>query len=74
MARVRLRDFVLGTLVGASPRAFAYAALGGNLGNYTSPEALVALGVLAGMAIAGAGLLWRAQDRARKGRHGHETA
>jgi uncharacterized membrane protein YdjX (TVP38/TMEM64 family) len=59
LIRVRLRDFALATLIGASPRAFAYAALGGNLGNYSSPEALVALGVLAAMAIGGTALLWR---------------
>jgi uncharacterized membrane protein YdjX (TVP38/TMEM64 family) len=65
MARVRLRDFALATLIGASPRAFAYAALGGNLGNYSSPEALVALGVLGAMAIAGTALLWRMSRRHR---------
>jgi len=65
MTRVRLRDFVLATLIGASPRAFAYAALGGNLGNYTSPEALVALGVLGAMALGGTALLWRTTRRHR---------
>ena len=65
MVRVRLRDFALATLIGASPRAFAYAALGGNLGNYSSPEALVALGVLGAMAIGGTTLLWRASRRRR---------
>jgi uncharacterized membrane protein YdjX (TVP38/TMEM64 family) len=65
MTRVRLRDFALATLIGASPRAFAYAALGGNLGNYSSPEAIVALGVLGAMALAGTALLWRTTHRHR---------
>jgi uncharacterized membrane protein YdjX (TVP38/TMEM64 family) len=65
MTRVLLRDFVLATVIGASPRAFAYAALGGNLGNYSSPQALVALGVLAVMAVGGAALLWRTRRRSR---------
>jgi uncharacterized membrane protein YdjX (TVP38/TMEM64 family) len=65
MTRVRIRAFVLATLIGASPRAFAYAALGGNLGNYSSPQALVAIGVLGAMAIGGAALLWRTSRRHR---------
>ena len=65
MTRVRLRDFVPATVIGASPRAFAYAALGGNLGNYSSPEALVALGVLGAMALGGTALLWRTARRHR---------
>jgi uncharacterized membrane protein YdjX (TVP38/TMEM64 family) len=62
MVRVRVRDFALATLIGASPRAFAYAALGGNLGNYSSPEALIALGVLGAMAICGTALLWQGRQ------------
>jgi uncharacterized membrane protein YdjX (TVP38/TMEM64 family) len=66
MTGVRLRDFVLATLIGASPRAFAYAALGGSLGNYSSPEALVALGVLGVMAIGGTAMLWRTRHLGRR--------
>jgi uncharacterized membrane protein YdjX (TVP38/TMEM64 family) len=66
MARVRLGQFALATLIGVSPRAFAYAALGGSLGNYSSPEALAALGVLAGMAITGAAVLWRTSRPGRR--------
>jgi uncharacterized membrane protein YdjX (TVP38/TMEM64 family) len=65
MTRVRLRDFALATVIGVSPRAFAYAALGGNLGNYSSPEALVALGVLGVTALGGTALLWRTARRHR---------
>ncbi len=53
LTRVRLRDFTAATAIGASPRAFAYTALGGSLGNLTSPEAIVAVAILVAMAIAG---------------------
>jgi uncharacterized membrane protein YdjX (TVP38/TMEM64 family) len=65
MTHVRLRDFALATVIGVSPRAFAYAALGGNLSDYSSPQALAALGVLAAIALGGAALLWRARRRYR---------
>ena len=64
MTRIRLRDFAAGTAIGASPRAFAYAALGGTLDDYSSPQALAALGVLIAMTIGGAALFWRARPRA----------
>ncbi len=66
MTRVRLREFTAATLIGAFPRAFAYAALGGSLGNYSSPQALVAIGVLGAMALGGAVALWRARGRHAK--------
>jgi len=50
---IRLRDFVLATAIGCSPRAFAYTALGGSLDNLRSPEAIVAFAVLIVMAVAG---------------------
>lgn len=59
MTRVRLREFAAATMIGASPRAFAYAALGGSIGNYSSPQALAGLGVLVAMSLGGALLLWR---------------
>ncbi|MGI8429310.1 MAG: TVP38/TMEM64 family protein [Solirubrobacteraceae bacterium] len=61
LTRIGLRDFAAASALGASPRAFAYAALGGNLGNYSSPEALVAIGVLVLMALGGGALLWHAR-------------
>jgi len=59
MTRVRLREFAAATMIGASPRAFAYAALGGSIGNYSSPQALAGIGVLVVMSLGGALLLWR---------------
>lgn len=38
------RDLAAGTAVGFAPRCFAYAALGGSLGNLQSTEAKVAVG------------------------------
>jgi uncharacterized membrane protein YdjX (TVP38/TMEM64 family) len=63
MTSIWQRDFAAATALGASPRAFAYAALGGSLGNYSSPQALAAIGVLVAMAIGGAILLWRTRGR-----------
>jgi uncharacterized membrane protein YdjX (TVP38/TMEM64 family) len=60
---VALRSFVAATAIGVAPRAFAYTALGGSLGNLSSPEAIVAVCVLVAMAIGG-GLLAR-RDIAR---------
>ena len=63
---VALGSFTLATLIGAAPRAFAYAALGGNLDNLGSPEVIAALIVLVVMAIGGAIALRRsAPGRAR---------
>jgi uncharacterized membrane protein YdjX (TVP38/TMEM64 family) len=50
---IALRSFVAATALGVAPRAFAYTALGGSLGNLGSPEALAAIGVLVAMALAG---------------------
>jgi uncharacterized membrane protein YdjX (TVP38/TMEM64 family) len=61
MTRIRLREFAGATAIGASPRAFAYAALGGSIGDYSSPQALAAIAVLVAMALVGAGLVWRAR-------------
>ena len=38
---ILLRSFVAATAIGVAPRAFAYTALGGSLGNLRSPEAIV---------------------------------
>jgi len=66
VTRVRLRDFAGATAIGALPRAFAYAALGGSIGNYSSPQGLVAIGVLVAMGVGGAALLWRTRRQARR--------
>ena len=39
---VALATFVLATAIGVAPRAFAYTALGGSIGNLGSPAAIVA--------------------------------
>jgi uncharacterized membrane protein YdjX (TVP38/TMEM64 family) len=65
LAPIRLRSFVAATAVGVAPRAFAYTALGGSLGNLDSPEALAAVAVLVAMALAGLALARReARSRA----------
>jgi uncharacterized membrane protein YdjX (TVP38/TMEM64 family) len=56
---IALRAFVAATAIGVAPRAFAYTALGGSLGNLDSPEALAAVGVLVAMAVVGIGLARR---------------
>jgi uncharacterized membrane protein YdjX (TVP38/TMEM64 family) len=54
LSPVALGAFALATLIGCAPRAFAYAALGGNLDNLGSPQVIAAIVVLVVMAIAGA--------------------
>lgn len=63
ITRIRLRDFAVATAIAASPRAFAYAALGGSVGDYSSPQGLVAIGVLVAMTFGGLIVLWRARPR-----------
>jgi uncharacterized membrane protein YdjX (TVP38/TMEM64 family) len=62
---VALRSFVAATAIGVAPRAFAYTALGGSLGDLGSPEALIAIGVLVGMALVGVLLARRDLRRER---------
>lgn len=54
LTRVPLLTFAAATALGCAPRAFAYTALGGSLGNLGSPAAVVAYAVLAVMGLAGA--------------------
>jgi uncharacterized membrane protein YdjX (TVP38/TMEM64 family) len=54
LTRLRFRDLALGTAIGGAPKVFAYTALGGSLDNLTSPEAIVAVALLATLALAGA--------------------
>lgn len=60
LAPIGLLTFAAATAVGAAPRAFAYTALGGRLGDLGSWQALLALGLLVGMA--GVGLAVAARD------------
>ena len=53
LSPVALRAFVAATALGCAPRAFAYTALGGNIDDLTSPEVLVSVAVLIGMALVG---------------------
>jgi uncharacterized membrane protein YdjX (TVP38/TMEM64 family) len=54
LTRLRFRDMAAGTVIGAAPKVFAYTALGGSLSNLASPEAIVAVALLAVLALAGA--------------------
>ena len=62
---IALRAFVLATAIGVAPRAFAYTALGGSLGDLRSPEANVAIAVLVVMAVGGLVLARRDLARSR---------
>jgi uncharacterized membrane protein YdjX (TVP38/TMEM64 family) len=48
------RDMAIGTVIGGAPKVFAYVALGGSLSDLRSPEAIVAVALLAALALAGA--------------------
>jgi uncharacterized membrane protein YdjX (TVP38/TMEM64 family) len=70
---IALRSFVAAPAIGVTPRAFAYTALGGSLGNLGSPEALAAIAVLVAMALVGAVLARRDLARGRMGRPAREA-
>jgi uncharacterized membrane protein YdjX (TVP38/TMEM64 family) len=53
LTRVRLLVFAAATAIGCAPRAFAWVALGGNLSNLGSPQALAAFAVLIVMGLGG---------------------
>jgi len=53
LTRVPLLTFAAATAIGCAPRAFAYTALGGNLSNLDSPQAIAAFAVLIAMGIGG---------------------
>jgi uncharacterized membrane protein YdjX (TVP38/TMEM64 family) len=68
LTRIRLVVFAGATALGAAPRAFAYTALGGSIGNLRSPEAAGAVSVLVGMGLIGIGLLVRERRASLKRR------
>ncbi len=53
LSRVRLRELLLGTLAGGTPKVFAYVALGGSFGDLGRPEAIVAISLLVILALGG---------------------
>ena len=57
MTPVALGTFALATLIGVAPRAFAYTALGGSIGNLGSPAAIVAVCLLVAEGAVGIWLL-----------------
>lgn len=65
LVRIRPRQIALGTLIGSSPRAFSYTALGGSLDDLTSPVAIAALAVFGLSGLVGAELGRRAWRRSR---------
>jgi uncharacterized membrane protein YdjX (TVP38/TMEM64 family) len=64
LTRIPLAVFAAATALGTAPRAFAYTALGGSLGNLRSPEAAIAVGVLVVIGSIGLALLYRERRRA----------
>jgi uncharacterized membrane protein YdjX (TVP38/TMEM64 family) len=54
LSHVKVWQIAAGTAVGAAPRAFAYTALGGSLGDLTSPLGYVAVAIIVLAGIAGA--------------------
>jgi len=70
---VRLRDFALATMIGCSPRAFAYTALGGSISNLNKPEAIIAFAVIGLMAVIGLVPILRERRRRLPERSAPET-
>jgi uncharacterized membrane protein YdjX (TVP38/TMEM64 family) len=63
LTRIPLAVFAAATALGTAPRAFAYTALGGSLGDLRSPEAVIAVAVIASMWLIGLVLLVRERRR-----------
>ena len=59
LTRVSFAAFAAATVIGIAPRAFAYAALGGSIGNFDSTESVIAIALLAGLGLLGLALLRR---------------
>jgi uncharacterized membrane protein YdjX (TVP38/TMEM64 family) len=63
LTRLRLGTFLAATVIGISPRAFAFTALGGHLDDLGSPEAIAAFAVLVVMGLGGGLLAWNGAGR-----------
>jgi uncharacterized membrane protein YdjX (TVP38/TMEM64 family) len=66
---LRFWQMGLGTVIGAAPKVFGYVALGGSLDNLGAPEAKIAIGLLAALAVIGVLVVRRqlAAERAESG-------
>jgi uncharacterized membrane protein YdjX (TVP38/TMEM64 family) len=62
---VAIWQILLGTAIGASPRALAYAALGDSVTDLTSPQGIAAAVLLVATAVLGAELMRRTVTRSR---------
>jgi uncharacterized membrane protein YdjX (TVP38/TMEM64 family) len=59
LTRVGLGAFAAATVIGIAPRAFAYTALGGSLGNLDSTASVIAIATLVAMGLLGLALARR---------------
>jgi len=73
LTRVGIVAFGAATLLGTTPRAYAYVALGGSLGAFDSTQSIVAITLLVGMGILGL-VLVRADVRRGDGLAAREKA
>ena len=73
LTHLSYRAMAVGTLIGATPKVFVYTALGGNLDDITSPDALVALALWVILGVVGAVFLWRQTGGNPLRRGGPET-
>ena len=71
---IRPLPYAAATLIGISPRAYAYTALGGSFSDLGSPQALVAVGLLVAMALLGLVLVRRDVVASRRGQGGDQGA
>jgi uncharacterized membrane protein YdjX (TVP38/TMEM64 family) len=58
LTRVPIAPFLLATLIGTSPRTWAYVALGGSFGDFHDATTIIALGIIVGMGVAGVIVFW----------------
>ncbi len=68
LTTIPVLTFAAATAIGTAPRTFAYVALGGSFGDFGSPEALIALGIIIGMGVIGLVLVRRDLLRERAAR------